>query len=384
LLLGSDRVQPLDFWWGPFDVWVAAAYAIILTGGILITRRLHLLTIAAAFWVSLAVGLGILAASGHCMTADWAFGGVCGTDFWRVIVTSPEVLIFLFFMITDPKTIPGGRVARIAFGISVGVLASLLIAPQTNEWWTKVMLLTALVVMCAARPVFERVMPRAGSEEDRTVPFLVGQPQPGRASIDLRRLGATLAIAGVLVVTVGAGIVLAGGPARLQPPAGGTVLLGDAIEVDPASLPPVTIDPDVSGWNVDRVRADAQGLALTLARLLAVEDQAMLSGDRALLEQVDHGDRLDEMTARLAQAQGIGQPTTIDYDFDSLFLTQRLLGRQSGMGMAFEATGTQTESTYDGAGSVVSRQESPFAQTFVIRQVFGDDRWFIVGVLPTE
>ncbi|MFN8519542.1 MAG: hypothetical protein U0667_09205 [Chloroflexota bacterium] len=188
----------------------------------------------------------------------------------------------------------------------------------------------------------------------------------------------------MLVVTVGAGIVLAGGPARLQPPAGGTVLLGDAIEVDPASLPPVTIDPDVSGWNVDRVRADAQGLALTLARLLAVEDQAMLSGDQALLEQVDHGDRLDEMTARLSTAQGTGQPTTIDYDFDDLFLTQRLLGRQSGMGMAFEATGTQTESTYDGAGSVVSRQESPFAQTFVIRQVFGDDRWFIVGVLPTE
>ncbi|MFN8519541.1 MAG: hypothetical protein U0667_09200 [Chloroflexota bacterium] len=120
LVLGSDRVQPLDFWWGPLDGWVLAAYAVILTGGILITRRLRLLTMAAAFWLTLAVGLGILAASGHCMTADWAFGGVCGTDFWRVIVTSPEVLIFLFFMITDPKTIPSGHVARIAFAVSVG------------------------------------------------------------------------------------------------------------------------------------------------------------------------------------------------------------------------------------------------------------------------
>ncbi len=44
------------------------------------------------------------------MTARWAFAPVCGFDFWRVIVTSPEVLIFLFFMITDPKTVPTGRV----------------------------------------------------------------------------------------------------------------------------------------------------------------------------------------------------------------------------------------------------------------------------------
>ena len=43
------------------------------------------------------------------MIANWAFAPVGGFDFWRVIVTSPEVMIFLFFMITDPKTCrPGG------------------------------------------------------------------------------------------------------------------------------------------------------------------------------------------------------------------------------------------------------------------------------------
>ncbi len=61
---------------------------------------------AATFWITLAVGIGVLAASGHCMVARWAFAPVCGFDYWRVIVTSPEVLIFLFFMITDPKTVP--------------------------------------------------------------------------------------------------------------------------------------------------------------------------------------------------------------------------------------------------------------------------------------
>ena len=96
---------------------------------------------AASFWVTLAAGVGVLAASGHCMTARWAFAPVCGFDFWRVIVTSPEVLIFLFFMITDPKTVPAGRVDRVLFGVLVAVASTLLMAPQTNEFGTKVALL---------------------------------------------------------------------------------------------------------------------------------------------------------------------------------------------------------------------------------------------------
>ncbi|MFL5751322.1 MAG: hypothetical protein ACJ767_11970, partial [Chloroflexota bacterium] len=100
IVLGSSRVEPLDFWWSPLTPAMLLAYAVILVGGLLITRRLKLLALAATFWVTLAAGVGLLAGSGHCMTANWAFAPVCGADFWRVIVTSPEVLIFLFFMIT--------------------------------------------------------------------------------------------------------------------------------------------------------------------------------------------------------------------------------------------------------------------------------------------
>jgi hypothetical protein len=135
---------------------------------------------------------------------------------------------------------------------------------------------------------------------------------------------------------------------------------------------------------VDRVRADAQGLAVTLARLLRVEGQALLRGEPTLLAAVDHGERLAEMTTRLAEAEATGRTTIIDYAPDTLFLTQKLLGTQSGMGMAFEAVGTQTTSTYDAAGTPLERQDSAYALTFVMRQVFGDDRWFLVGVLPTE
>ena len=47
------------------------------------------------------------------MTARWHLGPITGGYFWWVLVTSPEILVFLFFMITDPKTIPKGRVGAL-------------------------------------------------------------------------------------------------------------------------------------------------------------------------------------------------------------------------------------------------------------------------------
>jgi len=166
LVLGSSRAEPLDFWWAPLNVWMLAAYAVITIGGLLITRRLRLLGLAASFWVTFAVALGVLAASGHSMVARWSFAPVTGFDFWRVIVTSPEVLIFLFFMITDPKTVPGGAVGRVVFGFLVAVASTLLLAPMTDEFGTKVALLSGLVAVCAARPIVDRLVPAPKSTAD--------------------------------------------------------------------------------------------------------------------------------------------------------------------------------------------------------------------------
>ena len=43
------------------------------------------------------------------MTAAWHVGPIEGAEFWWLLVSSPEILVFLFFMITDPKTIPASR-----------------------------------------------------------------------------------------------------------------------------------------------------------------------------------------------------------------------------------------------------------------------------------
>ncbi|HEV2591106.1 MAG TPA: FG-GAP-like repeat-containing protein [Gaiellaceae bacterium] len=151
LALGRTRVEPLDFWWGPMSWWMALALVIIVSGGFTILRRLELLRVALSFWAAFAVGIGFLALGGHAMTARWHLGPVDGFQFWWILVTSPEVLVFFFFMITDPKTAPRDLHARIFYGIVLGFLASALIAPTTTEFAAKVALLSSLAIVCAAK-----------------------------------------------------------------------------------------------------------------------------------------------------------------------------------------------------------------------------------------
>jgi hypothetical protein len=151
LALGRSRVEPLDFWWGPMSWWMALALVIIVAGGFAILSRLRLLRVALSFWAAFAVGIGGLALAGHAMTARWHLGPIQGFSFWWVLVTSPEVLVFLFFMITDPKTAPTDPRARIGYGFALGALASLLIAPTRTEFAAKVALLSSLALVCVAK-----------------------------------------------------------------------------------------------------------------------------------------------------------------------------------------------------------------------------------------
>ena len=381
IVLGSSRVEPLDFWWGPLSIWLVIAYTVILVGGTLITRRLKLLALAGTFWVAFAAGQGVLAASGHCMTANWAFAPVCGIDYWRTIVTSPEVLIFLFFMITDPKTTPSGRVGRVVFGLLVAILSTLLMAPQTDEFGTKVALLSGLVLLCAARPLIDRIVPEPKSEADRLrafagrlVPSGIGGPARGVA-------GAVMAV--VAVAIIGGGIVLAGSPART----GHAAVSSEALTRPPTTinadtLPAITVGDDVLSFDHTLDGAGMAAVVTTLAQNLELENQALLTRDAALLPQVDHGDRLDEMQQRLAEATGSGTTKTEHYAFDTIDAHLIVpFGKQTGLSLGLDAKGTVTEDTYDANGNLVSHQSSPFAQTFAVRRALGD-RWLNVGVLP--
>ena len=82
LVLGSSRAEPLDFWWAPMSDWMLLALVIIVAGGFAILARLRLLGIAVLFWLTFAAGIGVLALSGHEMTARWHLGPITGGYFW--------------------------------------------------------------------------------------------------------------------------------------------------------------------------------------------------------------------------------------------------------------------------------------------------------------
>jgi hypothetical protein len=202
LLLGPNLAEPLDFWWGPMSPALALALAIIVVGGFAILTRLALLGLAMSFWIVFVGVLAVVAATGHAMTARWHYGPVEGVHLWTVLAFSPEILVFLFFMLTDPKTVPSGSRPRIGFGVTVALVAALLVAASSTEYWAKVGVLGALTIVCAVRPLaalVSSIHPRrlvlaalvtvaaaiyagallaAGSATRATAPVVMATPQP--------------------------------------------------------------------------------------------------------------------------------------------------------------------------------------------------------------
>ena len=244
LLLGPERAEPLDFWWGPMSAWMVLALVIIVAGGVLILTRLHLLVIAVSFWLAFAAAIAVLAASDHTMTANWHLGPITGVSFWVAVALSPEILVFLFFMITDPKTTPAGRRGRIAYAIAVGLLAALLIAPASTEFWSKVAVLGSLAIVCAARPLLEL--------------FPIRLPRLRAPSLAAGGILAAAACAGLLVV--------AGLPARSSAGAAGSA-------EDVGRLPEITILPS-RGVQSTLGRPTAEVIARDLLAELAPTSRA--------------------------------------------------------------------------------------------------------------
>jgi Na+-translocating ferredoxin:NAD+ oxidoreductase RnfD subunit len=380
LIFGNSRLEPLNLWWAPLNVWMIAAYAIIIGGGAYVVWRARMMTLSATFFVAFAVLQGILAASGHCMTANWAFAPVCGADYYRVIVTSPEVFIYAYFMVTDPPTVPAGRVGRIVFALCAAVSATLLMAPQTDEFGTKVALLGGLTILLLAHPLFDRVLPEARSAQDTLQGFarrLVTGGRPG-----LLRPMASLGTMVLVLAIVGTGVVYAGTPARTPAAPDVTEALnGLQGQVNPETLPPITVNQSVKDWDHE-VAGNAPQLLVILDQNLRVEGSALLSSDANLLTAVDHGDRLREMQARVQSDSTSGTCIVDVYKFDSVNVTLIVpFGVQTGLSLGFDAKGTVAHETYDLSGKLVSSQSSPFAQTFAIRRATGA-RWLNVAVLP--
>ena len=158
--LGPQYTEPQDLWWIPLGPWMIVTYAILIGGGLFIAWELKLLGLELGYMAAFAVfvALALAPVPDHCMIASWHATPICGSELWTILVTSPEVLIFAFFMIPDPRTVPDGQASRFVFGVIVALLSVLLLGPTTLEFWTKTAILASLVIACAGRFGLARLM----------------------------------------------------------------------------------------------------------------------------------------------------------------------------------------------------------------------------------
>jgi hypothetical protein len=382
VLLGTSRVNPQDLWWGPMSVGLAITYAIILGGGLAIVRRLRMLTLAATFWVGFAAGVGVLALTGHAISARWHVGSVSGWLFWWVLVTSPEILIFLFFMITDPRTAPTGRVARAVYAAAVAFFAALLMAPAQTEFWTKVAILGALTLVCAGRPLLERVLPAPGAADDGVRTWLTTRRAGPSAGARPRWEPLT----GLAVVGIGL-VVIAGIPARtadvpsLPRVDASQVASRPDVSLPHGAVPAPTIDAGVQAIvpSLDRARAGRR--AHDLVADLVIAGDALARRDPRLAATAGAGTWLLELQQQIAAA-GNDRPIDVPrYQLDSIELVLVRRTGQSSPQVMLSVSGTVRTATYARAGAQpVTGPPAPYRRAYLM--VPGGGVWLVVSAQP--
>ena len=350
LLLGSSRAEPLEFWWGPLSPWLVLALAIIIAGALGILSRLHLLGIALLFWVTFSVAIGVLGLSGHAMSANWHLGPVADGYFWRVLIFSPEVFIFLSFMITDPKTVPDGRIARRVYAVSIGLLSVLLIAPQTTEFGAKVALLASLTIVCAARPILILL---SSAPADSRRGRLLGHLATGGQRLRAARRGALGAGAIAAAAAFAVALVLAGIPARSTAQAGGAAA-GAAVANVTVSAEPGVVPIDLPTGR--RIARDA-------VADLDVAADALRRRDASRAAAGAGGAWLAQLRGRIHAAAG-GSFVVLAYRVERAHISLEPGVGQGPPRVVSVLEGTVERSTYSG-GSLASRATAtPFKQSY--------------------
>src|SRR5581483_1744174 len=272
-----------------------------------------------------AAAIAVLAATGHTMTATWHVGPVGGAYFWWVLVTSPEILVFLFFMLTDPKTIPASPRGRVVYAVAVALLASLLIAPARTEFWSKVAVLGALTIVCGSRPLLERLP---------------------AVRLERRRLAAVAALA--LAGYTGA-IALAGIPARAPAIAPPLAYTGRSPQI--AILPSQGVQTELDVRTSRRIGADLLGD-------FSLEAQALSQRRAALLSRASTGEELNALDNQIRAAQG-GVIDVPAYRVDRMSVHFEA-GHGQGPAIAVASlAGTMQVTAYKGSSPVVVRRDVP-------------------------
>ena len=392
VLLGPQYTEPMDLFWIPLGPWMIATYAILVVGGLLIGWELKLLGLELGFMGAFAAfaALALIPVSDHCMVASWHVTPLCGWPLWNVLVTSPELLIFAFFMVPDPRTVPDGQAARFVFGVLTALFAVVLLGPTALEFWTKTAILASLVITCALRFGIARlVAPLDGGEglaSIRRIPIRT-LAMVGVLLVSLSVLPASAAVstlgpdpaAGVIdgssvtySLQVGSGPGAAGWLVSTAegalPPSQGNVASGartQRIWVLPP-IPTPTIASNVMAFNPAFTPQLATRMAHDAVLDLAIESEARRAHDTKLAELGAIGDALTEFVEVINDDIAAGKIIQKTYHFDSVAITLWLpkFGTQAPRIIGVTLHGTATLTTRDSSGKVISQTSSAYAKTW--------------------
>lgn len=192
--LGPTRVFPQYLWWVPAGPSLAIVMLVIFFGALWVLSAVHQRAMALSFLIPFAVLTGVFALLGRSFIAIWSADPITGVSYWANLAFSPELLIFVFFMMTDPQTTPKGSHERIVFGTCTALVASALLYFQPTEFGVKLAILGSLTLVCAAVPLID------GFARDASG---VTQPAAPLYGISRRNRGAYPALAAVGAICLG-------------------------------------------------------------------------------------------------------------------------------------------------------------------------------------
>ena len=389
--LGPKLTEPQDLWWIPPGPWLTVTYAVLVVGGLLIAWELRLLGLEVAFMAGFAAftALALALVPDHCMVASWQVAPMCGRELWQVLVTSPELLVFGLFMIPDPRTVPDGPVARVAFGIIVAILAVLLIGPTTLEFWTKTAILASLVIACAVRFALSRFLsPLEARDRQRAGRRRLSWRLPAALAVALLFVG-TLPMAAdlsthspepaagladgstpTLALTVGAGPAIgawvsSSAAAALPPPRNSGPASASAQLWILPPIPNVTIASNVLAFD-QSVPKTATRMAHDVVLDLIIESEARRAHDMPLAESGATGDALKEFTDVIKDDMAGGKIIQKTYSFDRVSLNLFLpkFSSQASRLVGVSLQGMSTLTTRDASGNVLSASSTPYSKSW--------------------
>lgn len=182
LVVGPNHVFAQYLWWGPSILGQILAYVVILFGAFWVLRSVRMIPMAVSFTVTFAVLIGLFALGGREFIAIWHDGPIGGMEYWVNVALSAEVLVFVFFMISDPQTAPKAPQARVLYGATVAVVAAALIFFQHTEFGIKVSILSSLTFVCAVVPMMEAAV-RRWRERKEAADTVIPRAAPGAARL---------------------------------------------------------------------------------------------------------------------------------------------------------------------------------------------------------